>query len=104
MNLANTPGIGNALEESHLNYIPEAHCYLLDNGNKLDLTSDRSNISRIEKDIIEELAIEPHEVDQFKVNYHKDYLMQWIVKERIPLSFDKIWSVREQCIANLSSS
>ena len=102
MNESNTPGIGDPLQISNLKFIPEAHCYLLDNGLKLDLTNKDSDIRRIEEDIIEELPIEPQEVNQFKVNYHKDYLMQWIVKDRIPFSFEQVWSIREQCIANLS--
>ena len=104
MNSANTPGIGHALIENYLNYIPEAHCYLIDNGEALDLTTADSDISRVENDIIEELEITPKEVNEFKVNYHKDYLMKWMVKERISISFEQLWSIREQCIANLSSS
>lgn len=103
MNLANTPGIGNHLGQSNLDYIPEAHCYLLDNGLNIDLTNKESSISNIEESIIEEISIESHEVNEFKVNYHKDYLMQWIVKERIPMSFEQLWELRELCIANLSN-
>lgn len=104
MKLENTPGIGNYLKEAKLTYIPEAHCYLVDHGINLDLTNKNSTITRIEDDIIEEISIASHEVSEFKVNYHKDYLMQWIIKERIPLSFDQIWSTRELCIASLADN
>lgn len=104
MNPTNTPGIGSALKESNLEYMPEAHCFLIDHKVSIDLTNKESDISRIENDIIEDISIRPMEVNEFKVNYHKDYLMSWIVKERIPMSFDQIWNIRERCITNLSSS
>lgn len=103
MNQTNTPGIGNVLQEHDLPYIPEAHCYLRDNGIYLDLTNSSSDLDRIKDNIIEELEIEPHEVSTFKINYHKDYVMQWIVKEKIPFSFERIWSIREECISKLSN-
>ena len=101
MNTTNTPGIGIVPDEHNLAYIPEAHCFMLEEGIPADLTNADATMSRFENDIIEEISIAPYEVVEFKINYHKDYLMQWLVKERIPLSFDQIWSIREQCISNL---
>ena len=38
MNARNTPGIGQVLEEHHLPCIPEAHCYLVHQDRRIDVT------------------------------------------------------------------
>ena len=54
MNQENTPGIGNLLIENNIEYIPEAHCYLKIDGQRTDVTSQRSHFSAIKKDLLEE--------------------------------------------------
>jgi len=103
MNENNTPKIGNALSEHSIDYIPEAHCYLKINGKRTDITTLNSNFETLEKDIIIELEIEPQQVTEFKVNYHQEFLKQWIMDENTPIDFETIWTIREQCIANLST-
>lgn len=98
----NTIGIGSHLTAAYLEYIPEAHCYLSLNGKRLDITNIDSDITTIEKDIIQEIEIQPSEVVEFKVNYHRDYLKQWIITQCIEQSFEAIWAVRESCIKELS--
>lgn len=102
MNETNTPGIGTYITENQLDYIPEAHCYLNIDGNRIDLTYPDSDIVRIENDIISETEIKPEQVDQYKVKYHKDFIRSWIEEYQIKLSFDEIWAIRESCIATLS--
>jgi len=104
MNMYNTPGIGTLIKDKGLEYLPEAHCFIIDNRKSIDLTSSEADITTIVTDIIEELEIEPYEINHFKVNYHKDYLMQWIIKERITLTFNEVWTLREQCIQKLSTN
>ena len=71
MHNLNTPKIGNMLLENGLEYIPEAHCYLKLNNQRIDITNNSSNIENLICDIIEEIEIEPEQVNTFKVDYHK---------------------------------
>ncbi|WP_282043140.1 hypothetical protein [Winogradskyella flava] len=103
MNSINTAKIGSVLSDNQLNYIPEAHCYIKINEERFDYTSINSDFSKIKSDILLEKDIEPHQVADFKVQFHKSYLKDWIVDRCIPLNFERIWEIREQCIANLSS-
>ena len=102
MNVVNTKGIGDHLEENGLEYLPEAHCYLKINGKRIDLTSPKADIINIQDDIIEEQIIDVEQVGQFKIDYHKDFLKKWIRESKLNQSFDEIWSIRERCIAELS--
>lgn len=103
MNALNTPKIGDELSKYQLEYIPEAHCYLKINGERKDVTTTNSQFETLKKDILMELEIEPHQVAEFKVDYHKKFIIQWIKASKIPFDFESIWSIREQCIANLAS-
>ncbi|WP_232817828.1 hypothetical protein [Winogradskyella tangerina] len=102
MTESNTPKIGNELTQNGLVYIPEAHCYLKINGNRKDLTSNQSDIDKIAKDIIEEQFIEPHQIAEFKVNYHKNFIKAWLKETDSESEFDRIWTIRENCINRLT--
>lgn len=104
MNEANTPNIGKEISKAQLAYIPEAHCYLQMNGKRMDVTSSHSEFSKIEKDILLEKEILPEQVADFKVDFHRNYLKNWIAENNIPYSFDEIWAMREACIKNLSGN
>ncbi len=104
MNQNNTPNIGSVLQDNLLNFIPEAHCYLKINGTRTDVTTSHSYFKKIENEIIIELEIEPEQVAVFKVNYHKEFLKKWIITNNIKKGFDEIWSIREQCILNLTEN
>ncbi|MCK8520707.1 hypothetical protein M0D21_03960 [Aquimarina sp. D1M17] len=102
MNQVNTPKIGQEIARHNLEYIPEAHCYLRHVNSTIDVTSLESNFDRIADTILSETLIAPDQVGDYKVNFHKEYIKNWIVKERIHLTFEEVWSIREQCIKNLS--
>lgn len=102
MNQENTPGIGNHITEGGLNYIPEAHCYLMIDSQRVDVTSTTSDIARIKNYILEEKEIQPHQVVAEKVEMHKSFLKKWMTDESVKLSFEEVWAVREKCIASLS--
>jgi hypothetical protein len=103
MTQENTPNIGEKLSENNINYIPEAHCYLIANNERLDLTTNTSQFQKIKKDILIEQEILPNQVDKFKVEYHKNYLKNWIIDKKIDFNFEEIWNIREKCISNLTS-
>ncbi len=100
----NTPLIRNELSQNGITYIPEAHCYLKIDGIRKDVTTNSADFSLIANSILEEILIEPKQVAEFKVEYHQDYLRNWISKNEIQFSFDEIWKIREKCIANISES
>lgn len=102
MNEENTSKIFPLLSENQVDFIPEAHCYLKINGIPLDVTTSESFYNKIENDILEEIEIEPFQVAEFKVDYHKDFLKKWINETNQTKSFDEIWTIRENCIQKLS--
>lgn len=110
MNHSNTPKIGNVLSENEfdytLDYIPEAHCYLKINGIEHDFTNNTADFEKLRNYILEEIEIEPHQVNEFKVNYHQNFLRKWAENQNkindSVINFDAIWKIREICIANLT--
>ena len=102
MNELNTPKIGDELTKNLIEYIPEAHCYLKIKNQHIDLTSTNSEFKMIQKFIIHEKIIEPEQVGEFKVEYHKSFIKKWINDNNIKKSFEEVWETRENCIKNLS--
>lgn len=101
MNHLNTPKIELTIIESGLEYIPEAHCYLRLNNERIDLTTTNTSMEHITNDLLEEIEIKPEQVNTFKVEFHKNYLKKWIRESSITMSLDKVWEVREVCIKKL---
>ena len=104
MSETNTAKIGNVLSENGLDYIPEAHCYLKYNNQQIDITTNNSDFEIIKNAIIEEIPIQPIQIGNFKVEYHKAFLRNWLEENSSPFSFEEIWTIREQCISNLSKN
>lgn len=102
MNELNTPKIGTELTKNSIEFIPEAHCYLKIKGKRTDLTTRKSEFQKIENDIIQEKKIEPEQVADFKVFYHKEFLKNWLKQTNSEFEFDEIWKIREKCIENLT--
>lgn len=103
MNNLNTLKIGNVITENELSYIPEAHCYLKLNNQRIDVTGLNADTDNLQSEIIEEIEIEPEQVIAFKVDYHKKFLKKWIIENHLALDFDSVWAIREQCIKNLEA-
>ena len=103
MNALNTPKIGTELIKKGIDYIPEAHCYLKINGIRSDYTTKKSEFKNIEKDLIQEIDIQPEQVIDFKVAYHKVFIKNWMKSTNSKFDFDQIWHIREKCIENLAS-
>ncbi|MDA3614914.1 VOC family protein [Polluticaenibacter yanchengensis] len=101
MDHLNTPKIGDTLLEHGLEYMPEAHCYLLLNNRRVDITNRNSDIENLCNHIIEEIEIGPVQVNTYKIEYHKNFLRKWQQENNIHLSFDELWKIRESCIRKL---
>lgn len=102
MSVQSTPKIKDILEHYHLDYIPEAHCYLLVNGIVQDNTSKDPLFSDFDRQIIETHEINPHKVSEEKTKLHKDFIKCWLKEQALPFSFEELWKIRESCIESLS--
>lgn len=103
MNGINTPKIKSVLETYNLDYIPEAHNYLKFKNQILDFTKKNSSENDFINDLLEETEIQPHQINQFKIEFHKNYLKNWLLEHPdIPYSLDELWKIRELCIQALS--
>lgn len=101
MNEINTK-IGTILSDNSIDFIPEAHCYLKIDGDCIDCTTPKSNFAKIEKDILEEIEIDPFQVGKFKIEYHQNFIKKWLSDSNATVSFEQLWAFREQCITYLS--
>lgn len=102
MNEVNTKGVGNVLKNYQLDYLPEAHTYLKIDGNVVDVTRATTNKTPFLDSLLAEQEILPNQIATYKVNWHQDFLKQWIVEEQLSYSFEEIWKIREECILVLS--
>ncbi|MDM1043406.1 hypothetical protein HX004_01910 [Myroides sp. 1354] len=103
MNSLNTPLIASTLTQYNLSYIPEAHMYLGYKGERLDFTRVNSSAADFQDDLLEECEIQPDEIAEVKVGKHQLFIENWLVETpEIPYSLKEIWSIREQCILDLS--
>lgn len=102
MNEGNTSKIAPLLSENKISFIPEAHCYLKINEVPLDVTTSESFYDKIENDILEEIEIEPFQVSEYKVDYHKAFLKKWLLESNQSMTFEEIWNIREKCIQQLA--
>ena len=105
MNTKNTPEISKTLEANNIEYIPEAHCYLKYNSLIIDCTKENSQPSDFVDDLIEEMEINPKQITEDKVTYHKNYLKNWLLENRqITFTLNEFWAIREQCIYELCAN
>jgi hypothetical protein len=95
----NTPGIGGTLDRHGLDLIPEAHCYLIHDGRRADLTRREGSGEQITAFLHEE-RIEPHQIGGHKVELHREFVRRWA--EERGLDPGHVWQAREDCIAALA--
>jgi hypothetical protein len=100
----NTPGVGRVLDRYELSFIPEAHCYVIYRGVRIDVT--RSGLEPTEPmcRFLYEESISPEQIGDYKVRVHQQFLQQWSAQTGLtqPRSFAEIWNIREECIAALA--
>ena len=101
MNGINTPGLADILTKHNIDYIPEAHCYLLVNNEAIDVTHINSKFEKYEQDIMEFREIMPNDVVVNKVEWHKEFLKKWQATNELDITLDELWSIREECIKKL---
>jgi hypothetical protein len=99
MNATNTPQVAQKLAHYRLDYLPEAHCYLKHQGQIYDFTKTKSLRIDFDNDLLEAIEIEPQQVGQYKIDFHRTFLENWLKNNpQISFSKDALWLIREQCI------
>jgi hypothetical protein len=103
MSKQNTPQIRATLDKYGLTYILEAHNYLSVDNEIIDCTKTGFGVDNFVADLIAEVEIESNQITDFKVSYHKEILQKWLSENpQIKLSFNELWTIREQCIEDLA--
>lgn len=101
MSAKSHPKVQDVLEHFHLDYIPEAHCYLTENGAVGDYTRPGRFAERFEILDTRELQ-DPERIAEEKTAYHKQFLEKWRREMFLPYSPEELWRIREACIMSLS--
>lgn len=97
------PSIAQLLVKHSLPYLPEAHNYLLYNKQRVDCTHKHSKTSDFEAQLLEEQIIDETQILDYKVDYHKSYLSNWLQQQSYStLTINDLWQIREECISLLS--
>ena len=106
MNERNTPGVGRVLVNHGIAEIPEAHCYLICDEARIDVTRDIAGRTEAIAVLLHEERIVPAQVGVYKVRVHKEFLQHWLQTMKLEKSwaFDRLWRVREECIAALQTA
>lgn len=105
MNERNTPGVGRILAHHGLAEIPEAHCYLIHDDARIDVTHDITCRTEAIAALLHEEQIAAPQVSLYKVHMHQEFLRNWLDTMELEKSWtlDELWRVREECIAALAS-
>jgi hypothetical protein len=98
----NTPGVGRVLSAHGLSSIPEAHCYLRCQGERIDMTGVPAGATPIERFLYEE-PITVDQIGTYKNDLHRRFLRDWIDRTESVRGrgLDDVWRIREACIAAL---
>jgi hypothetical protein len=104
MNNDNTPGIAAVLERYGLRGLPEAHCVLLYQDQIIDLTMppDKSAGNGVREYSFKEV-IRPDGIGAHKIEVHRQILGEWLRTQKVELSLEDAWRIREDCIHALSA-
>jgi hypothetical protein len=104
MSERNTPGVGPVLGAHGLSYIPEAHCYLRYQGERIDMTGVPPGAEPIARFLHEE-PITVEQIGAYKNDLHRAFLRDWIarVDSTSGRSLEDVWRIRETCIAALEA-
>ncbi len=104
MDDSNTPKVGPILKKYNLPYMLEAHTFLTYDDETYDYTFPKSYSLKWQESVLIQTTIDTDQIGEFKKEYHKSVLADWITRDKIPYTLEKMWSIREECIDALNSS
>lgn len=99
MNEDNTPGVGVVLDEAGVSSLPEAHCYLTVDHQRLDFTGLPPGKRSVFSALTQEHFPHPDALADRKSEIHRQALWVWASGQGMTL--DQVWSLREACIEAL---
>src|SRR5258705_1989515 len=104
MHERNTPGVGHILDQYDLPFIPEAHCYLVYESTRIDVTRSGAEPTEPITHFLHEESIVPEQIGAYKAQMHQRFLREWAAHSTIAdgRRFEKLWKIREACIAALA--
>lgn len=100
MSERNTPGVGDVLAAAGVDAIPEAHCYLMHQGERYDFTGLPRGATSPFDSLLDEHAVTPDELPAMKERYHREALARWA--SGMGIDPERAWRLREECIAHLA--
>jgi len=102
----NTPGVGRVLDRYGLDAVPEAHCYVVWEGERIDITRRVKAPEAITIFLHEEL-VSPTGLAAYKMPLHRQCLSAWRGRDATggaTYSLEELWRIREDCIAALEAA
>ncbi len=96
------PGVGSILTAAQLSFIPEAHVYLKIMNELRDVTGLPTGLTSFSEYLQNEIEILPDQIGDFKLNWHKKFLLQFAKNQKRTL--EEIITIREACIDKLTES
>jgi len=103
MDHKNTPGIGNILTSYNLPYMLEAHTVLMYDDEMYDYTFPGTYDMKWRDAVLLQTTIDTDQINDYKVEYHKSVLEDWIERDKLAYTLEEIYNIREQCIVALGS-
>jgi hypothetical protein len=104
MNERNTPGVGAVFQRYGVAALPEAHCYLMYEGLRIDVTRPGDPSAKTVIKFLREESIAPEQIGEQKVSRHRQFMRDWIAENSHQAgrrSFEDLWRIREECITAL---
>lgn len=99
----NTKGIGKVLDKYELPYMLEAHCFLSYDEKVYDYTFSGNATLKWQDSVLIKTTIDTDQIGNYKSDYHKSILQDWIKRDKLPYTLEQLWSIREECIAALAT-
>ncbi|HVN29836.1 MAG TPA: hypothetical protein VMT64_15175 [Candidatus Binataceae bacterium] len=102
MSERNTPGVGAVLDSHSLKFVPEAHCYLMYDAKRIDVTRSAASPTEAIARFLHEETITPPQIGEYKVGMHQRFMREWVARTMPQRSWEQVWKIREECIAALT--
>jgi hypothetical protein len=99
MSERNTPGIGAILDAASVSSIPQAHCYLTVDNQRLDFTGPSQTPLSPLRSLTAEFFLTPDKLAERRAPLQQQALAQWAAQQS--MSFEAAWALRQACLAVL---
>jgi len=96
----NTPGVGRVLTAAGVLSLPEAHCYLTVDHQRLDFTGLPRGRRSVFSALLQEHFPSPDALIERKAAVHRQAIAEWALRN--DMSSDQAWALREACIDALT--